>query len=359
MRTRNERKTALLAVAAAALLVGAVSARAAEITVGDGSAAPNGQGTITVRLVPGEGEAVAGTQNDIQFESGAQVAEATVTATTLTANISDTDTAIPVADASGLPFFGTIQIEDERIAYGAIEENTLKAGGCAGVDVAPTACATVDDCPAGATCDPVGRGQNDTEAAAHTSGADVTVPSALPDCAPTAAVKDAGKRAVFAFLPADCTPGTDCTAVRGIVLALDDLTTLDSPIDLYTCKVQAGPDAGTFPLTCPADPSCEPGQTENCTPDPFAPAQAAALPGEPAIATTCTSGEFTVGVSCIGDCGAPVGEVSLGEVQRAFNIFLGTAGLDSCPAADGPDANTEVSLGEVQIAFNNFLNGCP
>ncbi len=358
MRTRNRRKAVLRAVVAAALLVGAVSAQAAEITVGNGSAAPNGQGTITVRLVPGTGEAVAGTENDIQFEAGAQVAEAAAPATTLTADISDTDTAIPVADASDLPFFGTIEIDGERIAYGAIEGNTLKAGGCTGEGVPPTACATSGDCAAGGVCDPVGRGQNGTEPADHASGADVTVPSALPDCAPTAAVKAAGKSAVFAFLPPDCTPGTDCTAVRGIVLALGDVETLDSPIDLYTCKVAAGPDAGTFPLTCPADPSCEPGQTENCTPDPFKPAQTAGPAGE-AIATTCVSGEFTVGVSCIGDCGAPVGEVSLGEVQRAFNIFLGTAGLDTCPAADGPDANTEVSLGEVQIAFNNFLNGCP
>jgi len=63
------------------------------------------------------------------------------------------------------------------------------------------------------------------------------------------------------------------------------------------------------------------------------------------------------GRPCVGDCDRN-GEVSLGEVQRAFNIFLGTAALETCAAADGNN-DGEVTLGEVQVAFNNFLNGCP
>jgi hypothetical protein len=48
--------------------------------------------------------------------------------------------------------------------------------------------------------------------------------------------------------------------------------------------------------------------------------------------------------------------VGLGEVQRAFNVFLG-ANIDDCRDAD-TDGNNEVSLGEVQQAFNDFLGGC-
>ncbi len=60
--------------------------------------------------------------------------------------------------------------------------------------------------------------------------------------------------------------------------------------------------------------------------------------------------------ACAGDCDGS-GEVSLGEAQIAFNIFLGLRSPESCPAAD-ENLDGEVSLGEVQRAFNNFLAGC-
>jgi hypothetical protein len=59
---------------------------------------------------------------------------------------------------------------------------------------------------------------------------------------------------------------------------------------------------------------------------------------------------------CEGDCNDN-GEVTLGEVQIGFNMFLGTATMGSCRLMDSND-DGEVSLGEVQLAFNNFLTDC-
>jgi len=59
---------------------------------------------------------------------------------------------------------------------------------------------------------------------------------------------------------------------------------------------------------------------------------------------------------CVGDCDGSR-EVRLGEVQTAFNIFLGLAAPNECNAAD-EDSNGEISLGEVQSAFNRFLSNC-
>ena len=59
---------------------------------------------------------------------------------------------------------------------------------------------------------------------------------------------------------------------------------------------------------------------------------------------------------CIGDCDSD-GVVTLGEVQRAFRVFLGTAPLESCPGFDsGTDG--EVSRDEVQVALAQFLASC-
>ena len=67
-------------------------------------------------------------------------------------------------------------------------------------------------------------------------------------------------------------------------------------------------------------------------------------------------GRGALGQACVGDCDSS-GEVDLGEVQIAFNVFLGSAALATCQNAD-PDGSGEVDLGEVQRAFRQFLNGC-
>ena len=60
--------------------------------------------------------------------------------------------------------------------------------------------------------------------------------------------------------------------------------------------------------------------------------------------------------TCIGDCNFD-GEVDLGEVQRGFRIFLGTAPLETCENVDA-DADGEASLDEVQASFIQLLAGC-
>ena len=54
-----------------------------------------------------------------------------------------------------------------------------------------------------------------------------------------------------------------------------------------------------------------------------------------------------------GDCDGD-GEVSIGEVQRAINMFLGGE-IPDC-GVDTDDSGT-VSIGEVQTVINVFLGG--
>jgi MYXO-CTERM domain-containing protein len=82
----------------------------------------------------------------------------------------------------------------------------------------------------------------------------------------------------FAFEPIGCTPGTNCTSVRALVLSLDNLMAIPNNSVLYTCDVQIAADAtGTVPLTC-GDPGS--GDTDGNK-----------------LGTDCTSGTITVAVS--------------------------------------------------------------
>ena len=81
----------------------------------------------------------------------------------------------------------------------------------------------------------------------------------------------------FAFQPANCTPGTDCTSVRALVLALDNLTPIPTNSVLYTCMVAIAADAaGTLPLTC-SNPAA--GNSD----------------GDP-VGTDCTNGSIVVSI---------------------------------------------------------------
>lgn len=71
-----------------------------------------------------------------------------------------------------------------------------------------------------------------------------------PDCAVNPAIdKNASS---FAFQPSACVPGETCTAVRALVLALDNVDPIPIGSTLYTCRatiaVTAAADA--YPLTC-------------------------------------------------------------------------------------------------------------
>ena len=72
-----------------------------------------------------------------------------ITATTaLTADITDTDTSIPVTSTTGFPESGFIEILDERIGYSSTTANTFD----------------------GSVAQPMIRGATDTEAADHSAG---------------------------------------------------------------------------------------------------------------------------------------------------------------------------------------------
>jgi hypothetical protein len=67
---------------------------------------------------------------------------------------------------------------------------------------------------------------------------------------------------------------------------------------------------------------------------------------------TCTKGAgIQIASSIPGDCDG-TGEVSIGEVQKAINMFLGTIPPDCGVDCDG---SGEVSIGEVQKVINAFL----
>jgi hypothetical protein len=71
-----------------------------------------------------------------------------------------------------------------------------------------------------------------------------------PDCTVN---PDIGKEASsFSFHPSGCTPGTDCTGIRAIILSVADPSPIPDGSVLYTCKIKigAGAPTGIYPLTC-------------------------------------------------------------------------------------------------------------
>jgi hypothetical protein len=80
----------------------------------------------------------------------------------------------------------------------------------------------------------------------------------------------------FAFLPAGCTPGVDCTSVRALILSFANLDPIPSGSALYSCEVEIAEDAtGSYPLACSA-----PG---------------AGAPDGTRLGADCTDGTITVG----------------------------------------------------------------
>jgi hypothetical protein len=175
--------------------------------------------------------------------------------------------------------------------------------------------------------------------------------SGEPECTVNPSI---GKSGYFAFQPTGCTPGDDCTSVKAIIIGIfestqeecdanpDQCYNLDPIPDgsrLYSCELSLGAD-GRYPLTCTNPDASDPD-------------------GVP-IDTDCPNAEVTVepGVgACIGDCNGN-GEVTLGEVQTALDIFFEDRPFSECPNADGNDSG-DVSLGEVQTALDNFFEECP
>lgn len=91
-------------------------------------------------------------------------------------------------------------------------------------------------------------------------------------------------------------------------------------------------------------------------------AESVDIPAPPTPTATPTPSEPTPTPTpfipaCAGDCDDN-GTVSIGEVQRAINIFLGLQTLSSCRAADA-DGSSDVTTGDLVQSVNSFRLGCP
>ena len=114
---------------------------------------------------------------------------------------------------------------------------------------------------------------------------DITFPAGIgvvaksngkPQCTVNEAIEKGGTS--FAFQPSGCTPGDNCTGVRALVLALDNVDPIPGGSVLYTCEVAIDSDvaSGTYPLVCTN--------------------QGASDPDGKAVPTDCDAGDVFVGV---------------------------------------------------------------
>lgn len=77
--------------------------------------------------------------------------------------------------------------------------------------------------------------QNDITFGADSGIAIAARTNGRPDCAVNPEIEKGGTS--FAFQPSGCTAGTDCTGIRALVLALDNVDPIPDGSVLYTCKV--------------------------------------------------------------------------------------------------------------------------
>ena len=158
----------------------------------------------------------------------------------------------------------------------------------------------------------------------------------------------------FSFLSCTINPaiGTGSAANKQLTLngsagnenvQVGGTTTALSSAALYLCqwRIAAGTAVGTYALTNAAAAT-----------DPLA---------DPVPGFTGAPGRIVVS-TCTGDCDGN-GVVTIGEVVKCVNLFLGAAACNaatpdqSCPIADA-DSNGNVSIGEVVQCVNRFLGGC-
>ena len=321
-------RAAIAAVGATALL--AASAQAVEIVVGNAEGDPGATVTVAVSLNTQEAQ-VAGTQNDIGFgaDSGIAIAAkangkpdcsvnpeidkggtsfafqpagctAGTDCTGIRALVLALDNVSPIPDGSEL-YTCKVAIALDATAGDKTLANTNtgasdpdgQALATTGVDgtvtvtgITPPKPVTIVignananagdtvnvDVSLTTTVDVAGT-QNDIAFAAPLAIA--AKANGKPDCVVNEAIDKGGTS--FAFQPAGCTAGTDCTGIRALVLALDNVSPIPTGSVLYTCKVPVAADAadGEYTLTC-----SNPGASD---------------PDGGALDTDCTDGTVTVG----------------------------------------------------------------
>ena len=195
------------------------------INVVSGSGSQGGAGTFSVTLTA-NGAQVAATQNDIAFDSSAPVAVRTSAGGNCTITI--TQACSSDADCPILP---------DPFAHEACVGSPLHCAVTTG-----QSCTTSADCP------------TVHEPCVNQSGPACTVDPTI------------GKGGFFTFLPhvcsnnatqtctqdsdctpgtctGACTPGTNCTGIRAIILAVENLDAIPDGSTLYSCAVAIPPDA--------------------------------------------------------------------------------------------------------------------
>jgi YVTN family beta-propeller protein len=146
---------------------------------------------------------------------------------------------------------------------------------------------------------------------------------------------------IFAFQPPGCRAGTDCTAVRALVLALDNLKPIADGATLYTCTVESPASAalGSYAVRLTH--------------------LSAAGPRGAAAPITGADGVIVVGGrACAGDCDRDA-SVTVNEVMQCTRICLAAStDLTPCPPCDADGSGT-IEITEIIGAVNRVLNGCP
>lgn len=302
-------RSAALSIAASALILTATQAQAViiEIDDADGSA---GQ-TVGVGVsLDTEGSLVAGTQNDIGFTAPLAIASRTagtrmVPDCTVNPEINKGGTAFsyqppnctPGTDCTGIRGLVLALDNVDPIADGSVMYTcqVAIASGAAPDDYELTISGTGASDPEGVALDTTGtpgtvsvagvaagtieigstqglQGETaDFDVSLNVAGEnqiagtqnDITFDSLaaiasrtagtrmVPDCAVNPAINKGGT--AFSFQPPSCTPGTDCTGIRALVLALDNVEPIPSGSVMYTCQVAISEDAvddEEYPLTC-------------------------------------------------------------------------------------------------------------
>jgi hypothetical protein len=156
----------------------------------------------------------------------------------------------------------------------------------------------------------------------------------LPSCRVNPAIDKSGT--AFALQPIHCT-GDSCTAVRALVLGIDNVSPIANGSTLFDCDLAIAPDAapGQYPLTA----------SELAASDPAG----AALPLYLTAGAVTVYGPSTFGTGAlVGDCNGD-GRVTINELLVGVNMVLSTVPAIACPAMECAPENILISCLEQAV----------
>ncbi|MGH7787392.1 MAG: hypothetical protein ACRERC_11030 [Candidatus Binatia bacterium] len=327
MRTSQQLKVWSFA-AAAMLAIGASSAGAQSMTISNASGAQGDVATVTATLATGEAS-IAGTENVIQFPAGKEVAVQALAngrpnctrneeidkggtafsfqpsgctvgtdCTGVKALVLSLENVTPIPDGSVL--YSCLVAIAESAPNGAYELSNVDVLGSdpdgnevavEGIDGIVTVEGVVPtDAEIVISSATAGQGGNATVSATLNTGVEVAGTENIISFTPEAAIRateqgrpmcarneaiDKGGTA-FSFQPSGCSVGSTCTAVKALVLSLENVAPIPDGSVLYTCDIAVATDAepGDYPLTCSGALSSDPEGGE--------------------VATSCVDGTITV-----------------------------------------------------------------